>query len=218
MTAPCIEEGCDTPKALPRHRCAECFQNTLPMVEQVRIAEARRAENVDRYGERARVPKREWPEGRRWCAGCQSFRRLGLDVSQGASRCRPCASAAAHASRTKAVFGIDAAEYERILAVQGGRCAICQQKPNTKRLAVDHDHDTGAVRGLLCSRDNHDLLGAAHDSIEYLLAAVNYLAHPPATGRWVSPQEVALLDAVDPSSTPSLDGYRLVLLALPGGA
>ena len=43
------------------------------------------------------------------------------------------------------------------------------------RLAVDHDHTTNAVRGLLCSKCNHELLGAAHDSLELLERAVAYL-------------------------------------------
>jgi Recombination endonuclease VII len=41
-----------------------------------------------------------------------------------------------------------------MLAEQGGGCAICGAEPKTKRLHVDHDHKTGAVRGLLCFRCN----------------------------------------------------------------
>ena len=176
----CKEAGCWAPKDLPRHRCRECAENTLPMVAQVALAEARREYTLATEPERKRVPETEWPPGRRWCAGCQSFRRLGLDVAPSASRCRPCASAAAHASRTKAVYGLEAEEYEAILEVQGGVCAICTQRPVSKRLAVDHDHRTGEVRGLLCSRCNHDLLGALHDSLELARRAVSYLEDPPA--------------------------------------
>ena len=180
MTAPCIEEGCNAPKQLPRHRCAECLVNQLPMVEQVRIAQQRRERVLKVNEERKRVPVREWPEGRRWCAGCQSFRRLGLDVAGGASRCRPCASAASHASRIRSTFGITTEEYERIFEYQGGVCAICEQRPVSKRLAVDHDHLTGEIRGLLCSRCNQDLLTALHHSLHTALRAVLYLGLPPA--------------------------------------
>lgn len=62
-----------------------------------------------------------------------------------------------------------------MLEEQNGRCAICLCKPRTKRLAVDHNHKTGKVRGLLCSRCNHGLLGYAHDSVEMLLRAYEYV-------------------------------------------
>jgi len=51
------------------------------------------------------------------------------------------------------------AEYERLLAAQGGGCAICGATPKTRRLHVDHDHMDRAhrVRGLLCMRCNRAL-------------------------------------------------------------
>jgi hypothetical protein len=51
-------------------------------------------------------------------------------------------------------YGIDAQEYDALLKEQGGVCAICKSPPSSKRLSVDHDHDTGTVRGLLCVRCN----------------------------------------------------------------
>lgn len=49
-------------------------------------------------------------------------------------------------------FGITQKEYEILLKKQKGVCAICGSKPDTRWqiLAVDHDHNTGKVRGLLC--------------------------------------------------------------------
>jgi hypothetical protein len=41
-------------------------------------------------------------------------------------------------------------QYEKMLAQQAGKCAICLKPPKNRRLAVDHDHHTGRVRGLLC--------------------------------------------------------------------
>jgi hypothetical protein len=49
---------------------------------------------------------------------------------------------------------ITADEYDRLLAVQDGHCALCPNKPKTRRLHVDHDHRTGRIRGLLCHRCN----------------------------------------------------------------
>ena len=185
VTAPCIEEGCDAPKALPKHRCRECVENMLPMVEQVELARQRK--DAAPTPHRSRIPERDWPQGRRFCAGCQSFRRLGLDVAPSASKCRPCASAASHASRTKAAFGLTPEDYATLLARQGGVCAICVQRPVSKRLAVDHDHNTGEIRGLLCSRCNWELLPALHHSMEIALRAVSYLGMPPGQGRATPP-------------------------------
>ena len=128
---------------------------------------------------RKRVPAREWPAGQRWCAPCQSFRDLE-DFAEGASRCRPCASAATHGAMIAKTYGLSPAEYDRLLALQGGRCAICRGRPKSKRLAVDHDHGSGAVRGLLCSQCNAEALGALHDSVELAWNAFAYLSTPPA--------------------------------------
>jgi len=46
-------------------------------------------------------------------------------------------------------YGITQGEYDTILRNQGGKCGVCQRKPK-KNLAVDHNHKTGKVRGLLC--------------------------------------------------------------------
>lgn len=74
-------------------------------------------------------------------------------------------------------FGITEAEYDAILAKQGGACAICkgpQQRAGAKHFAVDHDHATGRVRGLLCSRCNVGV-GQFLDSPQRLAAALAYL-------------------------------------------
>lgn len=124
-----------------------------------------------------RVPARLWPAGTRFCSGCRSF--VPTFYARG-SRCRACASAAAHDGHIKKTYGIGTREYNAILKVQGGGCAICGSVSRTKRFPVDHDHKTGAVRGVLCKRCNHDLLGAAHDDIELLKRAIAYLESPPA--------------------------------------
>jgi hypothetical protein len=57
----------------------------------------------------------------------------------------------------KGKYGISLEEYEKKLIVQNGVCAICNQPPNGRRLAVDHDHETDEVRGLLCDSCNFSL-------------------------------------------------------------
>jgi hypothetical protein len=51
-------------------------------------------------------------------------------------------------------FGITSAQYDAMLVSQDGKCAICRRENINKRLAVDHNHVTGKVRGLLCVRCN----------------------------------------------------------------
>lgn len=78
-------------------------------------------------------------------------------------------------------YGITADDYAALHAAQGGRCLICgdvetvERKGRTRQLCVDHDHATGAVRGLLCSRCNAGL-GLFLDDPERLIAAAGYLA------------------------------------------
>lgn len=57
---------------------------------------------------------------------------------------------------------------------QDYRCAVCGEPPTRRRLDVDHDHKTGAVRGLLCS-DCNIALGKFRDDPDRLRAAADYL-------------------------------------------
>jgi hypothetical protein len=105
------------------------------------------------------------------------------------SVCKACASEKRHEKLLREKFGITPEEYQRILDVQGGVCFICRRRPKKKRLAVDHDHETGAVRGLLCADNengcNRAVLGnlEAHSvdgALPALKRAVDYLDYPPA--------------------------------------
>jgi hypothetical protein len=74
-------------------------------------------------------------------------------------------------------YGMSEVDYQARLAAQGGVCAICKTtKPGgTHRVfMVDHDHKTGAIRGLLCAACNRGL-GFFKDDPNYLAAAVVYL-------------------------------------------
>lgn len=52
---------------------------------------------------------------------------------------------------------LDDAEYAALLDAQGGGCAICGSRPQTRRLHTDRDHGSGEVRGLLCYMCNRRL-------------------------------------------------------------
>ncbi len=74
-------------------------------------------------------------------------------------------------------FGLTPEEYNRLCAAQNGVCAICHQKELSvvgKRLAIDHNHITGKIRGLLCQRCNH-FIGLAAEDITRLTEAIAYL-------------------------------------------
>ena len=76
-------------------------------------------------------------------------------------------------SRLVRVYGITFEQRNKMLEDQGGVCAICLRESN--RYAVDHNHTTGVVRGILCVNCNHRLLGAANDCPEILERAAIYL-------------------------------------------
>jgi hypothetical protein len=85
--------------------------------------------------------------------------------------------------RLQRLYGITVAQYDEILAHQGGGCAVCGIKPAPgKNLNVDHDHKTGLLRGLLCWRCNRRVV-ADHrdpDGTFLLRQAAQYLELPPA--------------------------------------
>jgi hypothetical protein len=75
------------------------------------------------------------------------------------------------------MYGLPLGQYEEIREAQNGLCAICgraETSRRTGRLSVDHDHETGALRGLLCNRCNR-ALGEFDDSPGRLRAAAAYL-------------------------------------------
>ena len=80
------------------------------------------------------------------------------------------------ARELKRKFGISLHEYDLMLTEQKGKCACCgiHQNELTMRFAVDHDHDTGLIRGLLCHICNTGI-GKLGDNIEGLMKALNYL-------------------------------------------
>jgi hypothetical protein len=68
-------------------------------------------------------------------------------------------------------YGIGISYYNILKTKQSGLCAICK---NERELEVDHNHDNGIIRGLLCSSCNK-LIGFANDDISILKSAIEYL-------------------------------------------
>ncbi len=70
-------------------------------------------------------------------------------------------------------------DYDALLAKQGGGCAICGARPFSKRaggkrLSVDHDHNTGKVRGILCASCNF-ALGKMWDEAVLVQKMLDYI-------------------------------------------
>lgn len=76
-----------------------------------------------------------------------------------------------HIQRT---FGLTPEAYEELFAKQENKCAICGALRGTVKFAVDHDHKTNRVRGILCTRCN-SMLGMARDNTVILESGIQYL-------------------------------------------
>lgn len=125
----------------------------------------------------------------RTCRVCQEAKSLEADFyreakdSQGRQRaCKRCISAYARNRRRDQVdllrdqylrreYGISLGEYLEMLRGQNGACAVCG---DGGKLHVDHDHETGRVRGLLCGSCNR-ALGLLKDNVDSLKSAIDYL-------------------------------------------
>lgn len=191
--AACQQAGCERPKTAGKHRCLWHWLARQSSEVQAAAAAQRLADAQPPY--RNRVAADQWPAGERFCAGCQSFIP---DIYVRGSRCRSCASTATHASRVKTVYGITGKQYDQLLAFQGGVCFICGQSPKKQRLAVDHDHSTGEVRGLLCAGDAYGCnvaLARLLDNLDMARRALAYVEQTPM--RRMTAQ--AALDAAAPN-------------------
>lgn len=79
--------------------------------------------------------------------------------------------------RLKTHYGLTRADYDRLILEQGGACAICGRKDWTgkwKNPQIDHDHDTGKVRGILCVGCN-TAIGLLKNDPRIVRAIINYL-------------------------------------------
>lgn len=137
------------------------------------------------------------PDGAKWCPECDrvkpetDFSRAPGQANGRVAYCMPCFNAIKEANRKKNHgstrnyhlrhrYGITVDDFDHMFAEQDGVCAICRAAPAAH---VDHDHDTGRVRGLLCFNCN-GALGQFRDRTELMLRAVAYL-HRGSAARFV---------------------------------
>jgi Recombination endonuclease VII len=127
----------------------------------------------------------------RICKGCKEPKDVKTEfylTSRGRPRsryCRKCytANGSEHKrtpqGRSRRFFqryGITLQDYDRMLQEQNGGCAICHRVPQAgeRRLAVDHDHVTKKVRGLLCAFCNI-MIGRLYDDPAVFAFVIEYL-------------------------------------------
>lgn len=118
-----------------------------------------------------------------------TFRTECYECFKAGMRARYHADPGKHRERMRrTMYGLPVGEYDRMHADQAGRCAICGEVETSvhgrtgipRGLFVDHHHETGQVRGLLCSRCNFGI-GQFRDDPELLSKAIDYLNSQPAT-------------------------------------
>jgi hypothetical protein len=137
-----------------------------------------------RIAERSQPAAEAWREmKRKWRA--ENKEKVAAHKKTNYQRNRPAARARTkrwylnnaskgHAYTLKKKHGLTTEAYASMFAQQEGRCAICREPPGYVRLAVDHDHGTGVIRGLLCDSCNRGI-GFLQDSPRVLRAAAKYL-------------------------------------------
>lgn len=125
----------------------------------------------------------------KWCPNCDRIRQINdfavaRDKRSGrVAHCKECDRArwAARSDDERRAlvarkYGISVAEWDAMYLAQNGLCAICGQPPpvDSRGLVVDHDHDTGLVRALLCQKCN---IGVGHfdDDPNLMRRAAGYI-------------------------------------------
>lgn len=77
-------------------------------------------------------------------------------------------------TKLKKKYAIEGRDYSEMMSKQNGVCAICFKKEHGRHMAIDHDHSSGCVRGILCSKCNTGI-GGFRDSVDVLERALQYL-------------------------------------------
>lgn len=154
----CAIEGCETPSKT-RGWCNKHYKRWLTHGDPLVVKSRLRAEkNCTVCGELK--PRTDFYKGdkERW-------------IRSACKTCFPDVQFNGYLTRT---YGINADDYGAMMERQGGVCAICSGVNKDRRLVVDHCHETGDVRGLLCIRCNR-ALGMFEDDPALLELAALYV-------------------------------------------
>ena len=164
-------------------RCTKCGRNRLldefhrhvrsPDGRDTRCAECCSKQKKTRYKNNPTHRRRIREKEREWRANNAGTRRGAVLRQLAAERKN-------QHRRTLRRYGLTVRDYKEMLAAQDYRCAICgSTNPyhKSKVFCVDHCHETGKIRGLLCHPCNNGL-GRFQDDPKLLRAAAKYLTIP----------------------------------------
>jgi DNA segregation ATPase FtsK/SpoIIIE-like protein len=143
------------------------------------------ASYYQRNKERLKANAAKWrernPERVKEAAKAKRKRYLGKNKERLAAERRSRTHFSTRDKYLLATYGITGAQYEALHTAQGGVCSICREPEVRKsqlgrvhRMSVDHNHQTGQIRGLLCARCNH-VIGHVREDISLLNAMKNYI-------------------------------------------
>lgn len=153
-----------------RPRCKRCIALRMQAwyrknAKRVYAANRARREADPEHATKYREYKRIWSENNR-----EKLREYSRAAYH---RNKDKAKKATYASTIKRVYGLTIEAYNTMCEAQGNACALCC-KPFVKKPHIDHDHETGVVRGILCGPCNTGI-GKLGDTVESLERAVAYL-------------------------------------------
>lgn len=112
------------------------------------------------------------------CPRGHEYSGHNVKMVNGSRQCRTCANKRVSewqkSTKRFSRYNTTKEEHEAMLSQQGGKCAICNKPVSGKNEHIDHDHETGTIRGILCSSCNLGI-GKFEDSPELLVKAAEYL-------------------------------------------
>ncbi|HEX5533437.1 MAG TPA: endonuclease VII domain-containing protein [Actinomycetales bacterium] len=183
--------------------CRACFR----LIHQDHRERKRKQRGVVR-----RTPPKVVPEGMKWCPDCDKclpvarFCKNRRTKTGLATHCRECAAArqiesmrrlhgnARHYHLVRR-YGIGEREFDEMVERQNGKCPICRSSLGEKP-HVDHDHKTGAIRGILCFNCNAGL-GKYGDDPERLVRAAQYLLRTLPAATYVRELDLLIGESFD---------------------
>lgn len=152
-------------------RCGPCLAAVKR--ERVRAAYRRRVETSPEFKRRER--DRSNARTKRYRENNRELLRERDRATKKALWADPAKREHMKAMRLRNKYGVTAEQHAELLDVQRGRCAICRRERQQHfALAIDHCHDTGTIRGLLCSSCNNGL-GRFKDDPALLRSAAAYI-------------------------------------------